>query len=65
MGDSGRLLLLYTDAGGTFRFRLTAGNHEIVATSSESYPGRVTAEAGIDAVKRAADGATTKDLTSG
>jgi uncharacterized protein YegP (UPF0339 family) len=55
---------LYKDAGGKFRFRLKAGNHEIVATSSESYPDQKTAEAGIDAVKRAAEGATIKDLTA-
>lgn len=51
---------VYKDNGGKYRFRLKAGNHEIVAVSSESYPDQPTAEKGVDAVKRAADGATVK-----
>lgn len=54
---------LYQDKGGKFRFRLKAGNHEIVASSSESYPDKATAKKGIAAVKRAASDAKTKDLS--
>jgi uncharacterized protein len=53
---------LYQDKAGKFRFRLKAGNHEIVATSSESYPDKRSAEKGIEAVKNAATGATTKSV---
>jgi uncharacterized protein YegP (UPF0339 family) len=53
---------LYTDNAGQYRFRLKAANNETVA-SGESYPTKAAAEKGIEAVQRAADGATTKDLT--
>lgn len=46
---------IYEDARGEFRFRLKAGNGEIVATG-ESYPTRVGAISGTEAVKRAAAG---------
>lgn len=45
-----------------FRFRLKAGNGEVVATG-ESYPTRAAAIKGTQAVQRAADGAKTVDLT--
>ncbi|MFI6112777.1 YegP family protein [Kitasatospora sp. NPDC051164] len=41
------------DARGEWRFRLKAGNGEIVATG-ESYPTKQGVEQGIEAVKRAA-----------
>jgi len=44
---------IYEDARGEFRFRLKAGNGEIVATG-ESYPTKDGAKKGVDAVKRAA-----------
>jgi uncharacterized protein len=53
---------LYQDKAKQYRFRLKAGNHEIVATSSESYPDKTTAQKGIDAVKNAANGATVKEV---
>ena len=55
---------LYQDKAGKFRFRVKAGNHEIVASSSESYPDKATAEKGITAVQNAVSGATIKDLTT-
>ncbi len=48
---------IYQDAKGEYRFRLKAGNGEIVATG-ESYPTMAGAHAGIEAVKRAAATAT-------
>ena len=44
---------IYTDPKGEYRFRLKAGNGEIVATG-ESYPSLSGVKNGIDAVKRAA-----------
>lgn len=44
---------IYTDAKGEYRFRLKAGNGEVVATG-ESYPTLSGVKAGIEAVKRAA-----------
>jgi len=53
---------LYKDAAGKFRFRLKAGNGEIIAVG-EAYESKAGAERGVDAVKRAADGASVVDLT--
>ena len=44
---------IYKDSKGEFRFRLKAGNGEIVATG-ESYKTKAGAQQGIEAVKRAA-----------
>lgn len=52
---------VYEDKSGKFRFRLKAGNGEIVA-SGESYPTRKGAEDGCEAVKRAASGAKIEHL---
>lgn len=52
--------VVYEDKAGEFRFRLKAGNGEIVA-SGESYPTRAGAHAGCEAVQRAADGASIED----
>ncbi len=49
---------IYQDAKGEYRFRLKAGNGEIVATG-ESYPTLPGVRAGIEAVKRAAAAAET------
>ena len=48
---------IYQDAKHDFRFRLKAGNGEVVATG-ESYPTLAGAHAGVEAVKRAAATAT-------
>ncbi|MDF2562969.1 MAG: hypothetical protein K0R99_4415 [Microbacterium sp.] len=42
---------LYSDKSGGFRFRLKAGNGEIIATS-ESYTTKSAALGGIDSVRR-------------
>lgn len=52
---------VYQDAKQQYRFRLKAGNGEIVATG-ESYPDKATARKGCEAVQRAADGATIVDV---
>lgn len=53
---------IYKDRSGQFRFRLKAGNGEVVA-QGESYPTKAGAIRGTEAVQRAADGATVEDLT--
>ncbi len=53
---------LYTDKAGQFRWRLKAGNSEIIATS-EGYSSKAGAKNGIESVKTNAPGAATDDLT--
>jgi uncharacterized protein len=52
---------VYEDRAGEFRFRLKAGNGEVVA-NSEGYVSRSGAHKGAEAVQRAADGAVIVDL---
>jgi uncharacterized protein YegP (UPF0339 family) len=54
---------LYEDKSGGFRFRLKAGNGEVIA-SSESYKTKAAAENGIESVKKNAGDATVDDQTS-
>ncbi|MET7998219.1 DUF1508 domain-containing protein [Amycolatopsis sp. NPDC005232] len=51
---------VYEDKAGKFRFRLKAGNGEIVATG-EAYESKKAAKAGCEAVQRAAAGAAVVD----
>ena len=55
---------LYEDKSGGFRFRLKAGNGEVIATSSESYKTKASALNGIDSIKRNAVDANIDDQTS-
>lgn len=41
---------LYEDKGGQYRFRLKAGNGEVIAVS-EAYSSKASAKNGIDSVK--------------
>jgi uncharacterized protein YegP (UPF0339 family) len=54
---------LYEDKSGGFRFRLKAGNGEIIA-SSESYKTKAAAANGIESVKKNAGDASVDDQTS-
>jgi len=45
---------LYKSSNGEYRFRLKAGNGEVIATS-EGYSTKASALGGIDSVKRNAD----------
>jgi uncharacterized protein YegP (UPF0339 family) len=47
---------LYTDKSGEYRFRLKAGNGEVIATS-EGYSSKAGALNGIESVQRSAPGA--------
>ena len=53
---------VYQDKAGKFRFRLKAGNGEIVA-SGEAYETKASAKAGCEAVMNAAKDAKVVDLT--
>lgn len=53
---------VYQDKAGKFRFRLKAGNGEVVA-GGEAYESKAGAVNGTEAVQRAAAGATVVDLT--
>ncbi len=53
---------LYKDSQGKFRFRLKAGNGEIIATG-EAYESKAGALNGIDSVRRDAADATLDDQT--
>jgi uncharacterized protein YegP (UPF0339 family) len=54
---------IYSDSKGEFRFRLKAGNGEIVATG-ESYKTKAGVINGVDAIKRAAAEAEIDDKTN-
>jgi uncharacterized protein YegP (UPF0339 family) len=54
---------LYEDKSGGFRFRLKAGNGEVIATS-ESYKTKAGALNGIESIKTNAPGANVDDQTS-
>ena len=51
---------VYEDKAGKYRFRLKAGNGEVVA-QGEAYESRDGAHRGCEAVQRAAAGATIED----
>ncbi len=54
---------LYTDAAGKFRFRLKAGNGEIIAVG-EAYESKASALNGIESIKKNAAEAAVVDQTS-
>lgn len=51
---------VYEDKSGKFRFRLKAGNGEVVA-QGQAYDSKAAAIKGTEAVQRAADGASVVD----
>jgi uncharacterized protein YegP (UPF0339 family) len=53
---------IYKDKGGKFRFRLKAGNGEIIAVG-EAYESKASAKNGVESVQKNAAGATVVDLT--
>jgi hypothetical protein len=54
---------LYTDSAGKFRFRLRAGNNEIIAVG-EAYDSKTAAMSGIESIKHHAAEASVNDMTS-
>jgi uncharacterized protein YegP (UPF0339 family) len=55
---------LYKDKAGQFRFNLKAGNGELIATGSESYPDKKSALKGIASVQKNAPAAKIADDTA-
>ena len=53
---------IYKDKAGKFRFRLKAGNGEIIA-SGEAYESKAAAKNGVASVQKNAGDATVVDLT--
>ena len=53
---------IYKDKGGKFRFRLKAGNGEIIAVG-EAYESKASAQNGVESVQKNAAGAAVVDLT--
>lgn len=53
---------IYKDKSGQFRWRLKAGNNEVIAVG-EAYTSKQGCQKGIDAVKRAAPDADVEDQT--
>jgi uncharacterized protein len=53
---------LYKDKSGKFRFRLKAGNGEVIAVG-EAYESKASAKNGIESVQKNAAGAAIVDLT--
>jgi uncharacterized protein YegP (UPF0339 family) len=54
---------IYPDRAGKYRFRLKAGNGEVVA-SGEAYESKANAKKGAEAVQNAAAGATIVEVDS-
>lgn len=53
---------LYAAKNGKFRFRLKAGNGEIIAVASEDYDTKAAAKKGIASIQKNAAGAELVDL---
>ncbi|EXI61915.1 hypothetical protein MHD_00505 [Mannheimia granulomatis] len=53
---------IYKDAKEEFRWRLKAGNHEVIATS-QAYTTKQGCQKGIEAVKKVTSETEVKDLT--
>ena len=54
---------LYQDKGGDYRFRLKAGNGEVIATG-QGYSSKAAARKGVEAVQKAAEGASVVETES-
>jgi uncharacterized protein YegP (UPF0339 family) len=53
---------IFKDARGEFRWRLRAGNNEIIATSGEGYKAKADCQHGIELVKRDAPAAPVDEI---
>ncbi|WP_110314581.1 YegP family protein [Mycolicibacterium moriokaense] len=53
---------MYKDKSSKFRFRLKAGNGEIIAVG-EAYESKAAAKNGVESVKKNSGGAAVVDLT--
>jgi uncharacterized protein YegP (UPF0339 family) len=55
---------LYKDKGGVFRFRLKAGNGEVIALASEGYTSMSGAMNGIESIRKNAPDAPVVEIES-
>jgi uncharacterized protein YegP (UPF0339 family) len=55
---------IYQDKSGQYRFRLKAGNGQVIATG-EAYATKAGAMSGCEAVMQAAPGATIQEVVRG
>lgn len=55
---------IYKDSKGEFRWRMKAGNGEVIADSNEGYKSKDSCEHGISLVKRDAAEAPVEDDTT-
>jgi uncharacterized protein YegP (UPF0339 family) len=55
---------LYKDKGGEFRFRLKAGNGEVIALASEGYTSKSGAMNGIESIRKNAPDAPVVEIES-
>src|SRR5436190_2111180 len=53
---------VYKDKGGEFRWRLRAGNQQIIASSGEGYKEKRDCIAGVESVKRSAAEAAIEEV---
>ncbi len=53
---------IFKDAKGEFRWRLRAGNNEVIATSGEGYKAKADCQHGIELVKRDAPAAPVDEI---
>jgi uncharacterized protein YegP (UPF0339 family) len=53
---------IFEDARGEYRWRMRAGNNEIIATSGEGYKKKADCEHGVELVKRDAGAALVEVL---
>jgi hypothetical protein len=61
MPDAGKFEI-YKDKSSKFRFRLKAGNGEVIAVG-EAYESKAAGKNGVESVQKNAAGATVVDLT--
>ncbi|MGB7414328.1 MAG: YegP family protein [Thermosynechococcaceae cyanobacterium] len=52
---------IYQDKAGEFRWRLRAGNHQIIATGGEGYKSKSDCKHGIELIQRDAASAEIED----
>lgn len=57
MSDTRATFVVYQDTAGEYRWRLVAGNGEIIADSAEGYDSKANAHRAIDTVRALVSGA--------
>ncbi|MFD0965453.1 YegP family protein [Seminibacterium arietis] len=55
---------IYKDARNEFRWRLKAGNHQIIATGGEGYSSKQACQKGIEAVKKITSDTEVREIST-